>query len=74
MWPLAAGIRVLAVFAGLAVAKNGRSDDKTFRFAAGFRDDLPYGDLQAAQGVPNLVIGEVREAAEGGLRRPWLPA
>jgi hypothetical protein len=46
---------VLAVTAGFAVAGNGRQNDKTFEYAVGLWGDLPYSDVQASTGVPNLI-------------------
>jgi hypothetical protein len=41
--------------AGLAVADRGRGNDKTFEYAIGLWGDLPYSDVQAQTGVPNLI-------------------
>jgi len=54
VWPLAARVAVMAVFAGCAVGGNDRENDKTFRYAAGLWRDLPHSDDQATEGVPNL--------------------
>jgi hypothetical protein len=45
-----------AVLAGLAVAGNGRTNDKTFEYSVGLWGDLPYSDVQATSGVPNLIV------------------
>ena len=53
-WPGVAAA-VLALMAGLAVAGNGRTNDKTFEYAIGLWGDLPYSAVQADPGVPNLI-------------------
>ena len=55
LWPAAAGLVALAVAAGMAVAGNGRTNDKTFEYAIGLWGDLPYSAVQADPGVPNLI-------------------
>jgi hypothetical protein len=55
MWPIAAAVVAVAVFAGLAIGNNGRENDKTFQYAIGLWGDLPYSDAQATTGVPNLI-------------------
>ena len=47
LWPAAAGLVALAVAAGMAVAGNGRTNDKTFEYAIGLWGDLPYSAVQA---------------------------
>jgi hypothetical protein len=49
------GLVALAVAAGIAVAGNGRTNDKTFEYAIGLWGDLPYSAVQADPGVPNLI-------------------
>jgi hypothetical protein len=44
-----------AVTAGIAVAGKGNGNDKTFQYAIGLWGDLPYSDVQAQVGVPNLI-------------------
>jgi hypothetical protein len=44
-----------AVAAGIAVAGKGNGNDKTFQYAIGLWGDMPYSDVQAQTGVPNLV-------------------
>jgi hypothetical protein len=51
---LAAAV-VAAVAAGLAVAGKGNGNNKTFQYAIGLWGDLPYSDMQATTGVPNLI-------------------
>src|SRR5262245_23338127 len=46
---------VAAVAAGLAVAGKGNGNNKTFQYAIGLWGDLPYSDMQATTGVPNLI-------------------
>ena len=48
---LTAGI----VAAAIAVADYGRTDNKTFVYSVGLWGDMPYSDLQATTGVPNLI-------------------
>jgi hypothetical protein len=43
------------VAAGIAVANNGSTDNKTFVYTVGLWGDMPYSDLQATTGVPNLI-------------------
>jgi hypothetical protein len=50
-----AALIVAAVTAGLAVGSNGQTNNKTFEYAVGLWGDLPYSDLQATTGVPNLI-------------------
>jgi len=44
-----------AVAAGIAVAGKGNGNNKTFEFTVGLWGDLPYNDVQAQTGVPNLI-------------------
>jgi hypothetical protein len=46
---------VAAVTAGLAIGGNGETNKKTFEYAIGLWGDLPYSDIQATSGVPNLI-------------------
>src|SRR5919201_5622549 len=41
--------------AGIAVAGKGRADDRKFEYAIGLWGDVPYSDVQAQTGVPNLI-------------------
>jgi len=43
------------VAAGLAAAGKERGDDRTFEYAIGLWGDVPYSDVQAQTGVPNLI-------------------
>ena len=54
-WPLLAGSVAILVTAGVAVANHGERNDRTFRYTVGLWGDLPYSDLQATTGVPNLI-------------------
>jgi hypothetical protein len=49
IWPAVAASAALALTAGLAIAGNGRTNDKTFVYAIGLWGDLPYS---AVQGIP----------------------
>ena len=44
-----------AVAAGIAVAGKGNGNNKTFEYAIGLWGDMPYSDVQAQTGVPNLI-------------------
>jgi hypothetical protein len=44
-----------AVTAGIAVAGQGNGNNKTFEYTVGLWGDLPYNDVQAQTGVPNLI-------------------
>src|ERR1700758_1276187 len=53
--PLAAVVLTAALAAGAALANNGSANNKTFEYAIGLWGDLPYSDVQALSGVPNLI-------------------
>jgi hypothetical protein len=55
IWPAVAASAALVLTAGLAIAGNGRTNDKTFVYAIGLWGDLPYSAVQADPGVPNLI-------------------
>ena len=55
VWPLAAAVIGAAAFAAFAVGGNGETNKKTFEYAIGLWGDLPYSDVQATTGVPNLI-------------------
>jgi len=44
-----------AAVAGFAIAGKDRGDDKKFEYSIGLWGDLPYSDVQAETGVPNLI-------------------
>ena len=49
---------VAVIAAGLAVAAGGgpgKHNDKGFEYQIGLWGDLPYNDVQAQSGVPNLI-------------------
>src|SRR5262245_66351742 len=50
-----------AVAVGVAVAAKGGGNDKTFQYAVALWGDMPYSDVQAQTGVPNL-IGDINGA------------
>jgi hypothetical protein len=52
---LLAVVAVGAVAAGIAVAGKGNGNNKTFEYTVGLWGDLPYNDVQAQTGVPNLI-------------------
>jgi hypothetical protein len=54
VWPLLAGLVVVGLSAGVAFGNNG-DRNKTFEYAIGLWGDLPYSDVQAMTGVPNLI-------------------
>lgn len=56
--PLLALLAIAALAAGVAVqagAGDGKHNEKGFEYAIGLWGDLPYNDLQATTGVPNLI-------------------
>jgi hypothetical protein len=55
LWPAVAALLAAAVTAGLAAGGNGETNKKTFEYAIGLWGDLPYSDVQATTGVPNLI-------------------
>ena len=55
LWPLLAAVLAAALAAGLALGGHGDGNDKSFEYAIGLWGDLPYSDLQATSGVPNLI-------------------
>jgi len=55
---LAVALLISVLAAGLAVqafAGEGKRNDKGFEYAIGLWGDLPYNDVQAQTGVPNLI-------------------
>lgn len=52
---LLAALAIGATAAGIAVAGKGNGNDKTFEYTVGLWGDLPYNDVQAETGVPNLI-------------------
>jgi len=50
-----AALTIGAVAAGIAVAGKGNGNNKTFEYTVGLWGDLPYNDVQAQTGVPNLI-------------------
>ncbi len=52
---LLAALAIGAVAAGIAVAGKGNGNNKTFEYSVGLWGDLPYNDVQAETGVPNLI-------------------
>ena len=44
-----------ALAAGIAVAGKDQGNNKNFKYAVGLWGDLPYSDVQAQTGVPNLI-------------------
>ena len=55
VWPTLAAALAAAAVAGLAVGGNGETNKKSFEYAVGLWGDLPYSDVQATTGVPNLI-------------------
>jgi hypothetical protein len=55
LWPVLGVVIAASVAAGIAVGSNGESNKKTFEYAVGLWGDLPYSDVQATTGVPNLI-------------------
>jgi hypothetical protein len=54
-WPILSAVIAGAIAAGLALGGNGETNKKTFEYAIGLWGDLPYSDVQAQTGVPNLI-------------------
>ena len=54
---LAVALAVVAVLAtaGIAISGNDSTNNKTFEFTVGLWGDLPYNDVQAQTGVPNMI-------------------
>ena len=52
---LAAVLIAAAVAAGIAVAGKDKDNKKNFEYAIALWGDLPYSDVQAQVGVPNLI-------------------
>jgi len=50
-----AAVTVAATAVGIAVAGKGNGNNKTFQYAVGLWGDMPYSDVQAQTGVPNLI-------------------
>jgi hypothetical protein len=50
-----AALAIGAVVAGIAGAGKGNGNNKTFEYTVGLWGDLPYNDVQAQTGVPNLI-------------------
>jgi hypothetical protein len=55
LWPVLAAALAAAVTTGLALGGNGQTNNKTFEYAVGLWGDLPYSNVQATTGVPNLI-------------------
>jgi hypothetical protein len=55
LWPGMATVVALTIAAGLALGGNGETNNKNFEYAIGLWGDLPYNDVQATTGVPNLI-------------------
>jgi hypothetical protein len=56
--PLLAALVLGAVAVGVttaALAREAATNDKAFQYAVGLWGDLPYNDVQATTGVPNLI-------------------
>jgi hypothetical protein len=50
-----AALVVATATAGFAIAGKGNGNSEDFEYAIGLWGDLPYNDLQATRGVPNLI-------------------
>jgi hypothetical protein len=53
--PAFVAIVVASLFIGQAGGSNGTTNNKTFQYTVGLWGDMPYSDLQATEGVPNLI-------------------
>jgi hypothetical protein len=54
-WPLLASVVAAIVTGSVAVGNNGERNERTFKYTNGPWGDLPWSDLQATFGVPNLI-------------------
>ncbi len=63
---ISAALAVAALVAGLAlgVGKEGEVNNKNFEYAIGLWGDVPYSDIQATVGVPNLIADMNRQTLE----------
>ena len=55
LWPMLAVLVVAAITAGIAVGGHGETNKNEFKYSIGLWGDLPYSDVQAMTGVPNLI-------------------
>jgi hypothetical protein len=55
LWPIFAALLAAALTAGLALADHGEANKTSFEYSIGLWGDLPYSDVQATTGVPNLI-------------------
>lgn len=55
LWPVLASFVAVALTAGVALGNHGGRNEDRFAYAVGLWGDLPYSDLQATTGVPNLI-------------------
>ena len=54
-WPLLASLVVAALTSGVALGRENERNRKSFEYTIGLWGDVPYSDLQARVGVPNLI-------------------
>ena len=54
VWAIVAALVTIAVSTGVVLSHNPKND-KNFKYTIGLWGDLPYSDLQATVGVPNLI-------------------
>ena len=55
VFALLAALLVGVAAAGIAIAGKDKGNDKNFEYAIGLWGDLPYSDVQAQVGLPNLI-------------------
>jgi hypothetical protein len=55
LWLVLIALAAVGFVGGIAVAANGRSNDKTFEYAIGLWGDVPYSAVQETTGIPNLI-------------------
>ena len=55
LWLVLIALAAVGFAGGIAVAANGRSNDKTFEYAIGLWGDVPYSAVQETTGIPNLI-------------------
>ena len=54
-WPILIGMTAAALTVGVALGKENERNRSRFDYTIGLWGDLPYSDLQATVGVPNLI-------------------
>jgi len=55
VWPLIGAAAIVGLSVSVAFGNDGNRNNKTFEYSIGLWGDLPYSDMQAMTGVPNLI-------------------